>query len=64
MAKHRIEVSATELPHFRRLVRFLEDVSEHADDRCDVVLQRMVREVRIDLLKIMSGPRETEDFDV
>jgi hypothetical protein len=52
MAQARINVSLTEMAHFRRLVGFLRDVEEHADEQCDVTLQALVHEVRDDLARL------------
>jgi hypothetical protein len=58
MARARVRISVTEMPHFRRLVDFVADVDRHADDQCDVALQEIVREVRIDLLRLMVGEED------
>lgn len=58
MADHRIQVSATEIPQFRRLAAFITEVSVHADAVADEELQEIVRQCRIDLLHMMTGPPE------
>jgi hypothetical protein len=42
-------VSMTEMPHFRRLVRFVEDVDTYARAELDMGLQAIVDELREDL---------------
>lgn len=52
MASHlHVEITATEMPHFRRLVEFVEQVEQLADERCDLELQDLVEAVRDDLLR-------------
>ncbi len=50
MARYVARVSFTEIAHFRRLVRFLADIEEYAEESRDVALQSLVEEVREDLL--------------
>jgi hypothetical protein len=50
-----VTVTMTDLGTFRRLVSFLEDVENLADDRIDVELQDMVRTTREDLARIVEG---------
>lgn len=50
MAEIRANVTLTELPHFRRLVAFLEDAERLADARVDLELQDLVKRAREDLL--------------
>jgi hypothetical protein len=62
-SEHRIQVSATEIPAYRRLVAFVSEVSVHAEAVEDAELQDIVRTLRIDLLEIMTTERAPEDFD-
>jgi hypothetical protein len=60
MKEARIRISTTEMPHFRRLVAFVEEVDRHAGEECDLALQDLVRTVRVDLLHLMRGDDEGE----
>lgn len=60
---HRISVSATEIPHFRRLVDFVTEVSVHADATDDDELREIVRQCRIDLLTLATHGATPEEFD-
>lgn len=53
MARHKIKLSVTEMPHFRRLIEFVADVERHADEQHDLALGEVVRSLRIDLLCLM-----------
>jgi hypothetical protein len=55
MRTTRVEVSLTAMPHFRRLVTFLEDVETHAGEHCDLELKRLVDDTRSDLLAIRES---------
>jgi hypothetical protein len=56
MARHKVEVSATEVPQFRRLVEFLHDVEIHAVAFNDDDLLELVHETRDDLLVMRLEP--------
>lgn len=62
MAEHSITVSATEIPQFRRLAAFLTEASVHADATEDDELRDLVRECRIDLLRLMEERDTPEQF--
>jgi muramoyltetrapeptide carboxypeptidase LdcA involved in peptidoglycan recycling len=47
-----VKISLTEMPHFRRLVMFLEDVESHAAEHCDLELKQLVEDTRSDLLAV------------
>lgn len=51
----RVAISLTETVAFRRLVDFVEQVEEHADEQCDIALSTLVDDCRQDLLDEMSG---------
>lgn len=58
MAHATINFSVTEMPHFRRLVNFMVDVEQLADERCDLELHDLVEEARDDLLQMANrNPR-------
>jgi predicted RNA-binding Zn-ribbon protein involved in translation (DUF1610 family) len=56
--EHRVTVSATEIPQFRRLAAFVTEVSVHADETADDELREIVRTCRIDLLQMMAGAEQ------
>ena len=47
-----VEVSCTELPHFRRLVAFMEAVDAFASEECDLALKDLVEDCRGDLMHL------------
>lgn len=52
-----LEVSVTQVPAFRRLVAFVEDVDSYAASECDLTLREMVETLRRDLLTAAEGER-------
>jgi hypothetical protein len=59
----KFRLSVTEMPHFRRLVEFVEEVERHADEECDLALKEIVRLLRSDLLHLMVEYRKHVDLD-
>lgn len=47
-----VKISMTEMPHFRRLVQFLEDVHDYAHREVDLDVKDLVEGCLDDLLRI------------
>jgi hypothetical protein len=56
MPRTEVTISATEVPQFERLVRFLEDVAGYAELETDLELRQLVEDCRSDLLEHKRGP--------
>lgn len=54
-ATARVEVTATELPQFRRLVRFLEDMDSLRRVNGDEEVQALAQECRDDLIAMRAN---------
>lgn len=50
-----LTLSLTEAQQFRRLVAFVREVDEHADEECDVALQALVHTLHDDLRDMHGG---------
>lgn len=55
MRTARVTISMTETEAFRRLVAFLQEVEEYADEQCDIALKELVEGARSDLLRLRGG---------
>jgi hypothetical protein len=51
----RAEIAATEMPQYRRLVGFLQQVAVYADQECDPGLRATVDSCTLDLLRMRGG---------
>lgn len=60
MARSMIEVSVTEMAHFRRLVQFLSDADDYGRVMADDDLCEMARRCRVDLLRLHRSPPEDD----
>jgi len=60
MVSRRIEISLTEMPHFRRLIEFMESVERYARLYADDELEEIVESARDDLLGMSSATAQDD----